>query len=112
MEENSTFLLHSVIVAAENINGDLKEVAFKKFLKRTNELLVELGCSDPNKNFEINIYGTFVRTVYQKSSDTEKRILAFHVHHEVTMVSKLIELTSSFWKGGQLFIAFGLPQLY
>ena len=110
MEENSSFLLPSVIVAAENINGDLKELAFKKSLKRTNELLVELGCSDPNKNLEINIYGTFLRTVYQKSSDTEKRILDLQVHHEITMVSKLVELTCLFWKGGQLFIAFGLPQ--
>ena len=104
MEENPSFLFHSVIVAAENINGDLKDVAFKKFLNRTNEMLVELDCSDPNKNLEINIYGTFLRTVYQKSSDAEKRILAFQVHHEVTMVSKLVEHICSFWNGGQLLI--------
>ena len=95
-----SYQLESIEVAAECISGDLKHLAFGKFLKRATELLVSLASSEAD-GIWISIAGSFLKYVYEKASEIERIKFAELIHNDLCVVSHLVEVTCLIWKGGE-----------
>ena len=97
MEGDVSCNLESVNIAAELINGELKDLAFRGFLKRSNALLAALNDESSNGIWIITS-GLFLDKVFVESSEEERERFADVVNQNLDIVSKVVEFILSFWK--------------
>ena len=93
MEE---LLLESIGSASGCINGDLKITVFRQFLKLINHnILNHHDVSD------FTCAAVFVATVYQGSTEDERKTLSKHITEELLVMPKVVKALNLFWKRGQ-----------
>ena len=95
-----SYQLESIEVAVECIRGDLKQLAFGKFLRRASELLVSLANSVAD-GIWISTAGSFLKSVYEKASEAERVKFAELIQDHLCVVSHLVEVTCLILKGGK-----------
>ena len=104
MEGDVSCNLESVNIAAELINGELKDLAFRGFLKRSNALLAALNDESSNGICLITS-GLFLDKVFVESSEEERERFADVVNQNLDIVSKAVEFTFSFWKNSSKYVS-------
>ena len=93
MEE---LLFDSIESAAECINGDLKKTVLRQFIKLINPTIpIQDSVSD------FAFAAVFVATVYQGSTEDERKTLSKQITKEVLVISELVKALNMFWKRGQ-----------
>ena len=96
--------LKAVEVAADCVNGDLREPIFKRLLNCAAEVLSVLPRATSSKS--LGGVGTFLAAIFAKSSEKEKNVLAKILHDDHRIMVNLFGVICSLWKRGECMHVF------